>query len=97
MGKETRHGRSSYCQQKRSAHTGWPKEAFPANESSLGGKTESRRNTKSLESEKRRAYTCRPKEAFRANEGALGSQKESRRQISRCGRYGIEQLVARRA
>ena len=75
-------GRSSSFQAKRSAHTGRPKEAFSIDESSLGGKTESRRNTKSLCSKKRRAYSCRPKEAFGADEGSLGSEKENRREIA---------------
>src|SRR5205814_1852528 len=63
------------------------KEAFPANESSLGSQKESRRKTKSLEPEKGRAYTGRPKETLRVNESSLGSQKESRFEISNCGRY----------
>jgi hypothetical protein len=87
LGKNARHCRSSSCQEKRSAHTSRPKEAFPANESALGGKKEGRRKTKSLDAEKGRAYTCRPKETFRANESALGSQKKSWREISNCGRY----------
>ena len=80
---------------KRAAYTGRPKEAFPANESSLGGKKESRRKTKSLEPEKGRAYTCRPKETFRANESSLGSQKESRLEISNCGRYQHRAVAGR--
>ena len=70
----------------RSAHTGRPKEAFTANESSLGGKKESRRKTKILQAEKGSAYTCRPKKTLRADESALGSQKKRRRKISSCGR-----------
>jgi hypothetical protein len=85
---------SSARQEKRSAYGCRPKEAFPANESSLGGKKESRRKTKSFEPEKGRAYSCRPKETFRTNEGALGSQKESR-QISNCGRYQHRAVAGR--
>ena len=85
-GEALEHSSSSSCERKRSAYTGRPKEAFPVNESSLGGKKESRRKTKSLDAEKGRAYTCRPKETFRANESALGSQKESRLEISNCSR-----------
>jgi hypothetical protein len=74
---------SSASERKRSAYTGWPKEAFPTDESSLGCKKKGRRKTKSFDAEKRRAYTCRPKETFRANESALGGQKESQLEITR--------------
>jgi hypothetical protein len=87
LGKDERHERGSACQEKGSAHARRAKEAFPVNESSLGGKKKSRTNKKSLESEKGRAYICRPKETFRTNESALGSQEESRLEISNCGHY----------
>jgi hypothetical protein len=82
LGKDARHWSSSSCREKRSTHTGRPKEAFTANESSLGGKKEGRRETKNIEAEKGCAYTCRPKATFRVNESAVGSQKESRREIA---------------
>jgi hypothetical protein len=81
LGKDARYWRSSSCGQKRSAHTGGPKEAFTADESSLGGKKESRRKRKILWAEERCAYTCRPKKTLRADESALGSQKKRRREI----------------
>jgi hypothetical protein len=88
LGTDARHwNTSSSRQEKRSAYACRPKEAFPANESSLGGKKESRRKAKSFEPEKGRAYSCRPKETFRTNESALGSQKESRLEISNRGHY----------
>jgi hypothetical protein len=74
-------------QEKRSAYTSRSKEAFPADESALGGKKKSRRKTKACQPQKGRAYTCRPKETFRTNESSLGSQKESRLEISNSGRY----------
>ena len=86
-------GGAAPAKKKRSAYTGRPKEAFPVNESSLGGKKESRRKTKSLDAEKGRAYTCRPKETFRANESALGSQKESRLEIATAAAPNIGQLL----
>jgi hypothetical protein len=76
LGKDARYWRSSSRGQKRSAHTGGPKEAFTADESSLGGKKESRRKGKILWAEERCAYTCRPKKTLPADESALGSQKE---------------------
>jgi hypothetical protein len=84
LGKEARHYNSSSCYGQRSAYTGRPKEAFPANESALGGKKESRRKTKSFYSETGCANTGRAKETFRADESALGSQKESQLEISNC-------------
>jgi hypothetical protein len=95
LGKDARHWRSSCssCPEKRSAHTGGPKEAFPANESSLGGKKESRRKTKSVEGEKGCAYSCRPKETFRAYESALGGEKESRLEIATTLATSIVQLL----
>ena len=95
MGKDARHGRSACFEAKRAAHAGRPKEAFSINESSLGGKKESRRNAKNLGSKKRQAYTGRPKEAFGADEGPLGSEKESRREIAAGSRLGIKQLLVR--
>jgi hypothetical protein len=93
LGKVARYWRSSFvssaegtsggtCRQKRSAHTGGPKEAFTADESSLGGKKKSRRKGEILWAEERCAYTCRPKKTLRADESALGSQKERRREIT---------------
>jgi len=79
LGKDARYWRSSSCRQKRSAHTGGPKEAFTADESSLGGKKESRR--KILRAEERCAYTCRPKKTLPADESAVGCQKKRRREI----------------
>jgi len=76
LGKDARYWRSSSCRQKRSAHTGGPKEAFTADESSLGGKKESRRKGKILRAEERCAYTCRPKKTLPADESAVGCQKE---------------------
>jgi hypothetical protein len=92
LGKDARHGRSSSCREKRSAHTGRPKEAFSANEGSLGGKKESRRKTKNLETEKGCTYTCRSKKAFRANESAVGSQKKRCEISNRC-RYQHRQML----
>jgi hypothetical protein len=87
LGKDARYWRSSFvtsaegtsggsCRQKRSAHTGGSKEAFTADESSLGGKKESRRKRKILWAEEGSAYTCRPKKTLPADESALGGQKE---------------------
>jgi hypothetical protein len=81
LGKDARYWRSSSRGQKRSAHTGGPKEAFTADESSLGGKKESRRTGKILRAEERCADTCRPTKTLRADESSLGSQKKRRRQI----------------
>ena len=53
-----------------------------ADESSLGGKKESRRNEKGFSSEERHTYACRPKETLRVDEGALGSEKKGRRKIA---------------
>jgi hypothetical protein len=82
LGKDARHGRSSACHKKGSADARRAKEAFAADESSLGGKKESRRNEKGLSSEERHTYACRPKETLRVDEGALGSEKKGRREIA---------------
>jgi len=93
LGKDARSWRSSFvtsaegtsggtCRQKGSAHTGGPKEAFTADESSLGGKKESRRKTKALGAQERCAFTCRPKKTLPADESALGGQKERPRVIT---------------
>jgi hypothetical protein len=82
LGKDAKHGSSSACQKKGSTDAGRAKEAFTADESSLGGKKESRRNEKGLSEEKRHTYTCGPKETLRPDEGALGSEKKSRRKIA---------------
>jgi hypothetical protein len=82
LGKDARYWRSSSRGQKRSADTGGPKEAFTADESSLGGKKESRRKGKILWAEERCAYTCRPKKTLRADESSLGSQKKRREIIT---------------
>jgi hypothetical protein len=93
LGKDARHGSSSSFEAKRAAHTGRPKEAFSINESSLGGKTESRRHTKSLCSKKRRPYSGRPKKAFRTDEGSLGGKKKRLREVAPGSRLAIEQLL----
>jgi hypothetical protein len=93
LGKEARHGRSSSFEAKRATDTGRSKEALSINESSLGGKTESRRHAKILCSKERRPYSCRPKKAFGTDEGSLGSEKESRREIANGSRVAIEQLL----
>jgi hypothetical protein len=93
LGKDARHGRSSSFEAKRAAHAGRPKEAFSINESSLGGKTESRSLTKSLYSKKRRPYSCRPKKAFGTDEGSMGGEKERLREIASASRLAIEQLL----
>jgi hypothetical protein len=82
LGKDAKHWRSSACQKKRSTDARRAKEAFAADESSLGGKKESRRSEKGLGSEKRHTYTCRPKETLRVDEGALGSEKKGRLEIA---------------
>jgi hypothetical protein len=64
LGKDARYWRNSFvtsaegtarrtCRQKRSAHTGGPKEALTADESSLGGKKKSRRKGEILRAEER--------------------------------------------
>jgi len=73
LGKDAGHGSSSACQKKGATDARRATEAFAANESSLGGKKESRRNEKGLISEERHTYSCRPKETVRLDEGALGS------------------------
>jgi hypothetical protein len=93
LGKDARHGRSNSFEGKRAAHTGRSKEAFSINESSLGGKTESRRDTKSLCSKKRRPYSRRPKKAFGIDEGSVGSEKEILREIASGSQLTIEQLL----
>jgi hypothetical protein len=87
LGKDAKHRSSGACQKKGSTYACRAKEAFAADESSLGGKKESRRKTKSLDAEKGRAYTCRPKETFRANESALGGPKKRWLEISSRNRY----------
>jgi len=82
LGEDERHGRSSACQEKGSTHARRAKEAFAANEGSLGGKKKSGRNEKGLGPEERRTYTCRSKKTLGVDEGALGSEKESRREIA---------------
>ena len=75
MGKDAKHGTSGACQKKGSTYACRAKEAFAADESSLGCKKESGRNKKGPSEEKRRTYSCRPKEALRLDEGALGGKK----------------------
>jgi hypothetical protein len=93
LGKDARYWSSSFvtsaegtsggtCRQKRSAHTGGPKEAFTTDESALGGKKKSRRKGEILWAEERCAYACRPKKTLRADESAVGSQKERRLEIT---------------
>ena len=105
MGEDEGRGRSVSCPKKGSADAGRSKEAFAVNESSLGGKKESRGAEKAFGSEKRHTYACRSKETFRVDESALGGEKESRREIATaigprsCWPYrrylGSEQLLAR--
>ena len=93
MGEDERHGRSSACQEKGSAHARRAKEAFAADESSLGGKKESRRNEKGPGSKERYTYTCWPKETLGIDEGALGSDKERRREIGTAIATRVGQLL----
>jgi hypothetical protein len=79
LGEDERHRRSSACQEKRSAHARRAKEAFPVNESSLGGKKKSRRNEKGSASQERHTYRCRSKKTLGVDESSLGSEKKSRR------------------
>jgi hypothetical protein len=60
LGKDAKHGSSGACQKKGSTYACRAKEAFAADESSLGGKKESRRNEKGPSEEKRRTYRRRP-------------------------------------
>jgi hypothetical protein len=47
LGKTKDPGETSACQKERRAHARWPKKAFSANEGSLGGTKESRRDQNS--------------------------------------------------
>ena len=78
MGKDAKRGSSNACRKKGSTDARRAKEAFAADESSLGSKKEGRRNEKGLSQEERRSYTCRPKKTLRVDEGALGSEKKRR-------------------
>jgi hypothetical protein len=82
LGKVAKHGGSGACQKKGSTYACRAKEAFATDESSLGGKKESRRNEKGASEEKRRTYCCRPKETFRPDEGAVGSEKKRWREVA---------------
>jgi hypothetical protein len=82
LGKDAKHGSSAACQRKRSTYACRAKEALAADESSLGGKKESRRHEKGPSEEKGRTYSCRPKETFRPDEGALGSEKKRWREVA---------------
>jgi hypothetical protein len=82
LGKDAKHRSSGACQKKGSTYACRAKEAFAADESSLGGKKESRRNEKGPSEEKRRTYSSRPKETFRPDEGAVGSEKKRWREVT---------------
>jgi len=60
LGKDAKRGSSNACQKKGSTDARRAKEAFAADESSLGGKKEGRRDEKGPSEEKRRTYSRRP-------------------------------------
>jgi hypothetical protein len=82
LGKNPKHGSSSASRNERPTDSRGTKETFAADESSLGGKKESRRDEKGLNQQERHTYSCRPKKALRADEGTLGSKKKGQREIA---------------
>jgi hypothetical protein len=78
LGKNAKHGAGGGYEKKGSTDASRAKEAFAADESSLGSKKKSWRNEKAISQQERLPYTCRPEKTLRVNEGALGSETKRR-------------------
>jgi hypothetical protein len=78
LGKNAKHGGGGAYEKKGSTDASRAKEAFAADESSLGSKKKSRGDEKAISQQERLPHTCRPEKTLRVDEGALGSETKRR-------------------